>query len=201
LGDDGVKGFASVLFFNTSLLCVSLARNRITDIGAKALAAALSRYLLNEQETAIVEKFMNDESKQRISDEGGGLVKRRKGQKAPIKRGVTTRQSVKRGSSGRRMAERSLNFDPSAPVAAVVLAKWNICITLDNGQKAIPGNATITSLILDENAIGEVGLNALKEMLVLNRKIVQFSIECNPEISSDMAEWVARKLPVSVAQT
>jgi hypothetical protein len=53
-----------------------------------------------------------------------------------------------------------------------VLTKWNTCITLDNGQKALPGNATVTSLLLDENLIGENGVAALREMLARNARIV-----------------------------
>jgi hypothetical protein len=49
LGEDGAIAFANCLFFNTNLQCVSLARNRIGDAGAVALAGALNVYLLNEQ--------------------------------------------------------------------------------------------------------------------------------------------------------
>jgi hypothetical protein len=71
----GAIAFANCLFFSTNLLCVSLARNRIGDAGTVALVGALSVYLLNEQGSTIVDKLVNDESKQKISDEGGPLLK------------------------------------------------------------------------------------------------------------------------------
>jgi hypothetical protein len=193
IGDDGTIGFARCLFFNTNLVCVSLARNRIGDAGARALAAALSHYLLNEQEVALVDKFVNDESKNRISDEGGSLIKRKKGARAPPKRPPP--KSTKRAAQAKQQIDRAINFDPAAPVMPAVLTKWNTCVTVE-GQKAIPGNTVVTSLILDENLIGEVGVAALREMLAGNSRIVQFSITSNPEIPADVAEGLARRVPI-----
>ena len=89
------------------------------------------------------------------------------------------------------------NFDPQAPVKAIVLTKWNTCVTLETNppQKVIPGNSTLTSLILDENNITEKGANALKEMLDFNHKIIQFSIDNNTEIPSEMANSLRRNVP------
>jgi hypothetical protein len=70
-------------------------------------------------------------------------------------------------------------------------------VTLENGQKAIPGNSVMTTLILDENLIWEVGVKALKAMLMKNTKLIQFSIEDNPEIPHDVAESMARKIPTA----
>jgi hypothetical protein len=153
----------------------------------------LGVYLLNEQETAIVDKFVNDESKTKISDEGGSLARRKKGQKAPPKKAPA--KTVKKGAQARQQTERQLSFDPSAPVNPAVLTKWSSCVTLENGQKALPGNSVLTTLILDENLIGEVGVKAIREMLMKNTKLVQFSIDNNPEIPHEVAESMARKVP------
>jgi hypothetical protein len=194
LGDDGAIALANTLFFNTTLLCISLARNRIGDAGACALASALGVYVLTEQESAIVEKFVNDESKTKISDEGGSLLKRKKGQKAPPKKAPA--RPAKKGAQSKQQTERLLSFDPSAPIMPAVLTKWNACVTSDSGQRAIPGNAVVTTLILDENHIGEVGLKAIREMLMKNTKLIQFSIDNNPEVSHEVAESLARKVPI-----
>jgi hypothetical protein len=194
IGDDGAIGFARSLFFNTNLVCISLARNRIGDAGARALASALNLYLLNEQESALVDKFVNDESKNRISDEGGSLVKRKKGTRAPPKRPPP--KSTKRGAQAKQQIDRAINFDPAAPVMPAVLTKWNTCVAAEGGQKAIPGNTVVTSLILDENLIGEIGVAALREMLARNARIVQFSIASNPEVPADVAESLARRVPI-----
>ena len=192
IGDDGAIAFANMLFFNQTLQCVCLSKNKIGDKGAEALSSALSKYVLDEQETAIVEKLMNDESKQKISDEGGGLVKR-KGRRPPPKKPPS--KTARGRAQARHQVERQMNFDPAAPIMAAVLGKWATCVTLENGQKVLPGNTTITSLLLDENMIGEKGARFLKEMLTENTKIVQFSIENNAEISSETAESMTRKLP------
>ena len=199
IGDEGAIAVAESLFFNTNLQCLSLSKNRIGDAGALALAAALSEYHLDEQETAIVEKFINDESKQKISDEGGGLVKRKKGQKAPPKK-PQTRNAGRKGAQSRQQVEIQKNFDPHAPVKAIVLTKWNTCVTLDTNppQKVLPGNSTLTSLLLEENNITEKGAMALKEMLGMNPHIVQFSIDNNPEISQEMISHLRRVVPPSI---
>jgi hypothetical protein len=186
IGDDGAIGFAHCLFFNTNLVCVSLARNRIGDAGAQALASSLSVYLLNEQESAIVEKLVNDESKTRISDEGGSLLKRKKGARAPPKRPPP--KTTKRGAQAKQQVDRTINVDPAAPVMPAVLTKWSPCVATEGGQNAIPGNTVLTSLVLDENLIGEAGVAALREMLTKNSRIVLFSIANNPEISPEIAD-------------
>jgi hypothetical protein len=199
LGDDGAIALANTLFFNTNLLCISLAKNRIGDAGATALASALGQYLLNEQETAIVEKFVNDESKNKISDEGGSLVRRKKGQKPPPKR--SSSRPSKKSAHSKHPVERLPSFDPSAPVMPAVLTKWSASVTLENGQRALPGNSVVTTLILDENCIAEIGLKAIRAMLLQNTKLVQFSIDNNPEIPHDVAEALARKVPTPTAET
>ena len=193
IGDDGAVALANTLFFNQTLACVCLSKNKIGDRGAEALAGALSKYVLDEQETAIVEKLTNDESKQKISDEGGGLVKR-KGRRPPPKKAPS--KTTRGRAQARHQVERQMNFDPAAPVMAAVLGKWGTCITLESGQKVIPGNTTLTSLFLDENMIGEKGARFLRDMLMENSKLVQFSVANNPEISNDTAESMTRKLPV-----
>lgn len=200
LGDDGAIGLANCLYFNTNLLCLCLSRNRIGDAGAIALASALSNYVLNEQETAIVERLENEESKQRISDEGGGLIKRRKGQKPPPKKPPA--RNMKKGQQHNRSnQEKSLNFDPAAPVMAAVLTKWNTCVAEANNTKILPGNVTLTSLILDENLITETGAAALQKMLNENTHLVNFSIKSNLEIDPEIAESMTRRIPTSPEQT
>jgi hypothetical protein len=78
-----------------------------------------------------------------------------------------------------------------------VLTKWSTCVTLDNGQKVLPGNTVLTSLVLDENVIGEAGIDALREALAKNSTIVMFSIACNPDVPPDVAESLARKASVT----
>jgi Ran GTPase-activating protein (RanGAP) involved in mRNA processing and transport len=73
-----------------------------------------------------------------------------------------------------------------------VLTKWNTCVTIEGGQKAVAGNAVMTSLILDENAIAGQELAALREMLAKNTHIVLFSILNNPKIHPQAAEALAR---------
>jgi hypothetical protein len=48
----------------------------------------------------------------------------------------------------------------------------------------IPGNQTLTILLLEDNRIGYDGYNALKEMLRINTTLKIFSIRNNPEIKS-----------------
>jgi hypothetical protein len=196
IGDDGAIGLASTLFFNTSLLCISLTGNRIADAGAIALSNALSYYVLDEQETAVVEKLVDDESKQKFSDEGGSLLKKRKGQKTPPPKKPAGKPAKKSGQT-KHPAERTISFDPSSLVTPVVLGKWRTCVTLESGQQAVPGNATLTSLILDDNVIGQNGGMALREMLTKNTRIVQFSVANNPDIPHEIAEALARRGPIA----
>ena len=195
LGDDGTVAIANSLFFNNSLLCLSLAKNRVGDEGAVALSYALSQYYLDETETAIVEKLFNDESKQKISDEGGGLVKRKKGQKPPPKK-PPTRTAGRRGAQSRQQTEILKNFDPKAQVKAIVLGKWNTCVTLDSNppQKVIPGNKILTSLILEDNNITDKGAFALREMLNENTRLVQFTLSGNPEINPELVQSLNRSV-------
>ncbi|OHT05284.1 hypothetical protein TRFO_26969 [Tritrichomonas foetus] len=199
LGDEGAITLAHSLYFNKNLQCLSLARNRIGDDGAIALSSALSRYVLDEQETAIVEKFKNDESKPKISDEGGVLIKKKKGQKSvPVKKHPPPRAAGKKGAQAHQITERLNNFDPSAQVKAIIFNKWNSCITLpDTNQKVIPGNTTISSLILDENNITEKGGKALMEMLNYNNRIVQFSIVNNDDLKQETICKLRRIIPQS----
>jgi hypothetical protein len=192
LGDDGASAFASMLYFNTSLLCISLGRNRIGDIGAKALASALSTYVLSPQEALIVDQLKKREFQQKISDEGGGLLKRKRGQK------VARRSPVRRTHTVRgKIEEKVLNFDPAAPVSTVVLNKWKSYVKLENGMCGLTGNSTVTSLVLDENVIGERGVEALKEMLGVNKNVIHFSIAHNPDIPLDVSEALSRRPEIS----
>jgi hypothetical protein len=195
IGDDGAIALASALFFNTSLLCISLTGNRIGDVGAVALSNALSFYVLDEQETAIVEKLVDDESKQKFSDEGGWLLKKRKGQKAPPPK-KPAGKPTKKSEQTKHPAERAISFDPASLVMPAVLGRWRTCVTLESGQQALPGNTTLTTLILDDNAIGQNGGMALREMLTQNIHIVQFSVANNPDIPNEIAEALARREPL-----
>ncbi|KAH0791541.1 leucine-rich repeat-containing protein 71-like [Histomonas meleagridis] len=195
IGDVGAISLSNCLFFNTTLRCISLSRNRIGDEGAKYLAASLSHYELNEQETLIVEQLINEENKQKISDEGGGLIKRKKGQKnAPKRQQVKT--PTKKTRNVKQNVERQLNFDPAAPVKPIIMAKWNNCIMINGGKRVIPGNNVVTSLILDENLITENGAFALRDMLKLNNNIVQFSIDHNPEVDEKLACELKRQIKI-----
>jgi hypothetical protein len=190
LGDDGVSALAGVLHFNTNLMCLSLGRNRIGDVGARALASALSMYVLTDQETAIVENLLNSESKHKISDDIRDL--RGKKSQTPVPQKSPFKQMGKGRFLSKMESEKALNFDPAATLSVVVMHKWGSCVTLDNGQCALPGNSTLTSLVLDENRIGDPGFDAMKEMLSVNNKIVHFSIANNPDISAELAESLAR---------
>lgn len=191
LGDDGTVALANALYFNSSLKCLCLSRNRVGDAGAAALASALSYYTLSEAESAIVDRLMNEESKQRISDEGGSLVKRKKGQKAPPKK-APPKTTGKKGQPAKAPTERLLNFDPTTPVMAAVLAKWNTCVTKENGSRVLPGNTTLSTLILDENQITGTGAAKLGEMLKENSHIVHFTIANNPEIEPSEEKSLTR---------
>jgi hypothetical protein len=82
-----------------------------------------------------------------------------------------------------------------------VLTKWSTCITTDAGQKAIPENTALTSLILDENLIGEAGIAALRDMLAKKVRIVLFSIVNNAEVPQEIAEALCRKVPSELLGT
>jgi hypothetical protein len=51
------------------------------------------------------------------------------------------------------------------------------------------------ALILDENAIGEAGIAALRDMLAKKVRIVLFIIVNNPEVPQELAEALCRKVP------
>jgi len=70
LGDDGTVAFSQALFFNGSLVCVSLAPNCAGDVGVAALAEASNRCVPTEQEALFIDKLANDESRERTLDEG-----------------------------------------------------------------------------------------------------------------------------------
>jgi len=191
LGDAGAFAIANCLYFNTNLKCICLSHNRIGDNGASALASALSSYYLSENENVIVERLMNEESKQKITDEGGSLLKKKKGQKAPNKKAPP--KAIKKGQqTSRPITERCLSFDPRAPVIPAILAKWNSCITASNGMKVLPGNTTLTTLLLDENQISHHGAVKLAEMLKANSKLVFFSVNSNPDIEPAEAQQLFR---------
>ena len=195
IGDTGTIALANCLVLNTSLRCLCLSNNRIGDPGAFALADALSSRLLTEQEALIVDRFVNEESKQKISDEGGGLLKKgKKGSKGASKK-APAKPTSKKGQQVKQPQERPMNFDPEAPVNVVILSKWQSCITDDVGNKILPGNSTITSLLLKDNDITLSGATALKNMLQTNTKIVCFDIDGNPEIEPEMIQAMKRECP------
>lgn len=190
VGDDGATAIANGLFFNTSLRCLNLTGNKIGDAGATALSHALSQYVLTDQESEIQERLMNEESKQKISDEGGGLVKRKKGGgKPPAKKPP----KPKKGQPQRSAAVRNLSFDPHAPVNPAVLGKWGACETQEDGTKVLPGNTTLTTLILDDNVITGIGFSKLTDMLAVNPRLVNFSVADNPGIEPEAAKKVERR--------
>lgn len=194
IGDDGAVALSSTLYFNTSLRAICLSRNRIGDVGARAIASALSVYVLSEAEISIVDRLMSEESKQRVSDEGSSLVKRKKGAKAPPKK-PPPKTSRKGQQSAKSLSDRVLSFSPAAPVMPAILAKWNACVSCENGTKILPGNTTVTTIMLDENHITRTGYHYLSEMLKVNTKIVHFSMSRNPEIEEEKCEEISRRLP------
>ena len=190
IGDAGAIAIANGLFFNTSLRCINVSGNKIGDAGATAFAHALGQYVLSDQESEIQERLMNEESKQKISDEGGGLVKRKKGAaKPPAKKPP----KPKKGQPQRSAAVRALSFDPDAPVNPAILGKWGSCETLDDGTKILPGNTTLTTLILDDNQITGIGFSKLTEMLRVNTHLVNFSVADNPGIDAESAKKAERR--------
>lgn len=202
LGDAGASALAGCLYFNTNLRCVSLAKNRIGDVGAIALASSLGKYYLNESEIQIVDHLLNEESKQKISDEGGGLIKKRKGAKTPQRKPPPKpAQQAKGKTPVKKVKEERVHvFDPSAHVSAHVLAKWNSVQTEINTAKYLLGNSVLTTLFLDDNRISMNGYAALKEMLSINTSLRNFSIKSNPEISTEDALSISRKVEVENAQ-
>jgi hypothetical protein len=181
---------ASVLLFTESLHCLNLTRNRIGDRGATALALALSSYQLSPQEIEFHTHLVHEESKQKISDDGGGLLKRGKGKKTPRK--SPTPGQKKKTLPAKTLSPRTLSFDPNAPVSAPVLAKWHSVALIGDDAKVLPGNTTLTTLILDDNAITGIGLAQLAEMLRVNQRIVAFSVQGNPDLSAAEVRGVAR---------
>lgn len=53
IGDEGALALATALRTNRTLLCLSLAGNRITDLGASYLAEVLSKFSLTHEETTL----------------------------------------------------------------------------------------------------------------------------------------------------
>ena len=181
IGDTGAIALAHTLYFNTNLKCLCLSRNRIGDDGAIALAQALSFYPLSENEIAVVDRFVNEESKQKISDEGGSLLKKKgKGKAAPKK--PPPKPSRKGQQTARTTTERLHSFDPAAPIMAAILTKWNTVITNESGVRVLPGNNTLSTLLLDENQITGTGAQHLAEMLNVNHTLVNFTLYQNPEV-------------------
>jgi hypothetical protein len=190
IGNEGAISIAHTLFFTANLRCINLSSNRIGDSGASCLAAALSSYTLTVQEMEVQEILVNEESKQKLSDEGGGLVKRKKGGKPIIRKG---NPKSKKGLPQKTTSVRTLSFDPYALISPAVLAKWNYCVAQEDGTMILPGNMTLTTLILDDNLITERGLSMLSDMLKTNTRLVNFSISANPDIPSEMIQRVTRK--------
>jgi hypothetical protein len=153
------------------------------------LALALSKYSLTAQESELHDHLTYEESKQKISDEGGGLVKGKKGKKP--KRGSIALK--KKGLQTKSLSPRTISFDPNAPVNAAVLAKWHSVVIVSDEVKFLPGNNTLTTLILDDNLVTGIGLATLADMLKVNQKIVNFSIEGNPDLRPADVHALARQ--------
>ena len=182
IGDAGAIALAHTLYFNTNLKCICLSRNRIGDEGAIALAQALSFYPLSENEVAVVDRFVNEESKQKISDEGGSLLKKKGKGKSSAPKKPPPKPSRKGQQTARTVTERLHSFDPAAPIMAAILTKWSNVVTNENGVRVLPGNTTLSTLLLDENQITGTGAQHLEEMLKVNKTLVNFTVNENPEI-------------------
>lgn len=197
IGDDGASALAETLFFNTSLKCLNLSKNRIGNNGAIKLAFALGQYVLNENELSILQSLMKEDSKHKITEEGGNFLKKKKGSsKAPAKK-PPPKQPAKKGSTAKAPAEKVYSFDPNAQVSPVVLFQWSSSQTLENNVVVIPGNKTVSTLLLDDNRVGSAGYNALKEMLQINTTLKIFSIRCNPEIKKVDADAIEKNIEVA----
>ena len=197
IGDAGAIALANTLYFNNNLKCLCLSRNRIGDEGAKALAAALSFYTLSDNEIAIVDRFVNEESKQKISDEGGSLLKKKGKGKAAAPKKAAPKISKKGQQATRTVQERLLSFDPAAPIMAAILTKWSNVVTKENGVRILPGNTTLTTLMLDENQITETGAQHLADMLKVNTTLVNFTISQNAEIDPAQVKELERTITPS----
>jgi hypothetical protein len=129
------------LFFNalatSTLKVMNLYGCCIGDDGAVILSKALSFYVLDEHEIAIVQKLVDNESKQKFSDECVSLLKKK--QKTPPKKSA--------GKSLKKNRPSTSTLHPSS-----CQQPW-----------AGDGKATLTSLILDDNVIGHGGAMAHKE--------------------------------------
>jgi hypothetical protein len=189
LGNDGAKAIASVLFFTSNLRCVNLTGNRISDVGAVALAGALGGHVLTPQEVEVRARLANEESKQRVNDDGGGLLKGKKGKKPPKKPAVKS----KKGQPTKTISAKSLSFDPSSPIIPALLSKWSTVLVKEDGTEILPGNSTLSTLTLDDNGITGIGLAALVEMLKGNTRLVNFSVDGNPDIDRAEAQKIARR--------
>jgi hypothetical protein len=190
LGNDGAKAIASVLFFTTHLRCLNLTGNRISDLGAIALAGALAGHTLTAQEVEVRERLANEEANQRVNDDGGGLLKGKGKGKKPVKKPAV---KSKKGQTTKTISAKSLSFDPNSPIIPALLAKWSTVIVKDDGTEVLPGNSTLSTLTLDDNGITGIGLSALVEMLKGNTKLVNFSVEGNPDIDRAEAQKIARR--------
>lgn len=197
IGDDGAISIATALMFNSTLQCLSLVKNHIGDKGAIALSRVLSKYVLDEREIQIVDVLIQDENKSKISDDGGNLSKKKKGQKAAPKKPAPSPQ---KGRKNLRKNQEVINFDPHAQISAIISEKWRECQIDGNGDKFLAGNRTITTLLLDENEIKKDGINALHEMLSINAVIVNFSVLDNPE-NDDLLRSLSRKQETHLSES
>ena len=199
IGDIGAVAIANVLMFNTNLRCLSLVKNRIGDKGAIALSRVLSEYVLDENESAIVDILIAEENRSKISDEGSNLLKKKKGSKSTPKKAPQTPKGKK--NQTQKIQSSFLNFNPSASVSPIITENWKSCEIGTSNQRSLPGNKTLTTLLLDENEIKSDGVNALKEMLSLNHSLVNFSVLRNEGNDNEFLQSLTRirEAPTSIS--
>lgn len=190
IGDIGAISISNVLMFNSNLRCISLVKNRIGDQGAIAISKALSEYILDDKESAVVDMLIAEENRSKISDEGSNLLKKKKGQKSAPKKAPQTPKGKK--SQTFKIQSTSLNFDPSASVSPIITENWKSCEIGENNQRRLPGNKTLTTLLLDENEIQSDGINALKDMLSKNSSLVNFSVLRNDGNDKELLQSLTR---------
>lgn len=190
IGDVGAIAISNVLMFNSNIRCLSLVKNRIGDSGAIALSKSLSEYILDDKESAVVDILIAEENRSKISDEGSNLMKKKKGQKSAPKKAPQTPKGKK--SQTFKIQSTSLNYDPSASVPPIITENWKSCEIDENNQRRLPGNKTLTTLLLDENEIQADGINALKEMLSKNNSLVNFSVLRNDGNDKELLQSLTR---------
>jgi hypothetical protein len=176
IGNDGARAIASALLLNGTFRCLNLTRNRIVDLGATALALALGRYTLTAQEMEFHEHLLSEAPKQKISDEGGGLLKGKKPKRA-------TPRQMKKVPPTKTLNPMNVSSDPNTPVIAALMLKWRSVVVGSDDTKVLIGNSTLTTLLLEDNFMTGIGLAHFAAMLQMNQRLVTFSVDGNPDLS------------------